>query len=53
MCKLDEGARLDMMYLDNITIAIDTQVGTFVSLRCIVFFAQSNLSLSIDPVTYL
>jgi len=24
MCKLDEGARLDMMYLDYSTIAIDT-----------------------------
>jgi hypothetical protein len=32
------GARLDMMYLDFSTIAIDTQVGTFVILRCIIFF---------------
>jgi hypothetical protein len=32
------GARLDIMYLDFSTIAIDTQVGTFVILRCIIFF---------------
>ena len=52
MCKLAEGARLDMMYLDSSTIAIDTQVGTLVYVL-LFFYAQSGLSLSIDPVTYL